>query len=196
MTSKTNSKVKTHPFDRIEEWSVTSLHGIPLHINVHLNIPFVQTEGRYTLDVEDDESGSFVGIGIYERESNSAYYWSEWELARQLTIPKFIAHNGISDLRKLQAWGFKIDESWLVYDTQLIGHIVDSSLRTYGMKDMTKRELGFTYPAYDEICGKKGTKGKKTLADFPAEKVAEYNACDTYYTFKLYEHQLKQLRCE
>jgi DNA polymerase I-like protein with 3'-5' exonuclease and polymerase domains len=187
-----NSSVKTkaikfHPFELINQWGVTATHGISIIHNCQdVEMPWQE---KSSLDVEDDEEGNFAGIGIYNSKANACYYWSDWELASQLTIPKFIAHNGISDIRKLQKWGFKLDESWLIWDTQLMGHILDSSLRTYGLKDMVKRDLGFEYPSYEAICGKKGNKGHKTLKDFPAEHVAEYNSCDTLYCYRLYEKQ-------
>lgn len=182
--------VKVHPFDpqEIEKWRVKDAK---LYINIQ---PRQFTTGSYSCDVEDNEQGQFVGIGIFDSDTSSCFYWSDWELAKQLTIPKFIAHNGISDIRKLQKWGFNVTEDHLIWDTQLIGHILDSSLRTYGLKDMVKRELGVEYPSYESICGKKGSKNHRTLKDFPVEAVAAYNGCDCYYTYKLYERQVTQLR--
>jgi DNA polymerase-1 len=177
-------EIRYHPFELINQWSVVSCHGASLTINP----PFFTFSGDVVaLDVEDDEQGGFVGLGI--AAGTFCYYWSDFELAKTLQLPKFIAHNGMSDIRKLQKWGFKIDESWLIHDTQLIGHIEDSSLRTYGLKDMVKREFGVEYPSYESICGKKTSKGHKTLKDFPVEAVAHYNACDTYWTFMLWMKQ-------
>lgn len=176
---------KVHPFERIQDWSVNSLHAVRLLINEPISHD--QFKDGISLDVEDDEEGNFVGLGIFD--GARCWYWSDFKMASWIELPKFVAHNGISDIRKLQAWGFKVDESWLLWDTQLIGHVIDSSLRTYGLKDMVKRELGAEYPSYLEITGKKGSKHHKTLKDFPVEAVAEYNACDTYYTYQLYLKQ-------
>ena len=178
---------KLHPFDCIDTWKVP----VSVYIDQILHTDFID---GCSLDVEDDEQGNFVGLGI--SDGDSCWYWSKLELAKDIRIPKFIAHNGISDIRKLQKWGFAVDESWLIHDTQLFGHIIDSSLRTYGLKDMVKRELNVEYPSYESICGKKTSKGHKTLKEFPVEAVAQYNACDCYYTYKLYEKQVKQLRVE
>jgi len=170
-------------------WGVAK-YGVDLFIN--LSQPPLLLDGA-SLDVEDDEQGNFVGIGIYGlpvMEGNFAcYYWSDWEIAKTLIIPRFVAHNGISDLRKLQKWGFKIDESWLIYDTQLMAHIIDSSRRQYGLKKLVKEDLGIMYPSYEDLCGKKGGKNHTNLSKLPLELVAEYNACDTYTTYQLYEYQ-------
>jgi DNA polymerase I-like protein with 3'-5' exonuclease and polymerase domains len=186
--------IKFHPFELINQWGVTALHKVPIYINPTFGIRLVD---GISLDVEDDEEGNFVGLGVYIPNppmtlNGVCYYWSDFNFIKGITLPKFIAHNGISDIRKLQKWGFNIDESWLLYDTQLMGHIIDSSLRTYGLKDMVKRELGFEYPSYESICGKKISKGHKTLKDFPVEHVAAYNSCDTYYCYMLFQKQLGQ----
>lgn len=182
----TSALKKVHAFERISEWSVIN-HGAKLYINVEPR----QFNTVCSLDVEDNESGQFVGIGIYDGET--AYYWSNWELAKQLTIPKFVAHNGISDVKKLQAWGFHVDESWILWDTQLMAHVIDSSRKAYGLKKLVKEDLGIEYPSYEEICGKKGNKNHKTLADFPVEAVAEYNGCDTYCCYRLFQKQMEKI---
>lgn len=192
MANKTLKPSKIHPFDRIEQWSVTALHGVQLVINMERYTSPISFPETVALDVEDDENGGFVGLGIYDPVSGQCYYWSHLGLAREIDIPKFIAHNGISDIRKLQKWGFKVDESNLIWDTQLFHHIIDSSQRAYGLKDICRREGIGEWPSYEEICGRRTGRVKKTLKEFSVEQVAEYNACDCYYTYKLFEIQ-KQL---
>lgn len=76
----------------------------------------------------------------------------------------------------------------------LISHLIDSSLKDYGLKACAKRELGIVYPSYDDIVGKRGLKAEQvTLDKQPLELVAKYNAMDTYCTYKLYEKQIKAL---
>lgn len=189
ITTKVIKKEKKLPFPIYPiNWGV-SKYGVSLFVN-HSAPLFL--DGA-SLDVEDDEQGNFVGIGIYDPFSKNCYYWSDWELAKQLVIPKFIAHNGVSDLRKLQKWGFKIDESWLIWDTQLVAHILDSTRKAYGLKKLVKEDLGIEYPSYDDIVGKRTEKQIKpriTLDKQPLELVSEYNAMDCYTTHKLYEKQL------
>lgn len=172
----------------INEWSATK-YGVALYVNPNL---FPKFPDGVSLDVEDDEQGNFVGIGIFD--GNACYYWSDWELAKQLTIPKFVAHNGRSDLSKLKKWGFKVDESWLLWDTQLYQHIIDSSRKGFGLKHLVKDLLGIEYPSYEDLTGTKTSKSHITLDKLPLDLVSEYNAMDCYATYKLWEHQSKQLR--
>ena len=172
----------------VSEWSVKR-HGIQLFIDA----PIRSFKAGVSLDVEDDERGGFVGLGIFDHHSRSAYYWSRFELAKQLTIPPFCAHNGRSDLEKLKAWGFAVDETYLIHDTQLYAHIIDSSRKMYGLKPLVKAEFNEEYPSYEDLTGKKTGKNHITLDKLPVELVAEYNACDTWYTWKLYDRQSKTL---
>lgn len=182
--------MKKQPVLPPTEWGV-SKYGIPLRVNSDPNRQFVD---GCALDVEDDEAGGFVGLGIYDGEA--AYYWSDWELAKQLTLPKFIAHNGRSDLAKLKKWGFKVDESFLLWDTQLYGHLIDSSRHSFGLKALAKEELGIDYPSYEDLCGRKTNKNHTTLDKLPVELVSEYNAQDCHVTAKLKDAQEKQVRPE
>lgn len=180
--------LKFHPFELINQWGVTALHNVQLFVQFR----YTGFADGVSLDVEDDEQGNFVGLGIYSPHSNTCHYWSDLECIPKNDLPKFVAHNGISDIRKLQAWGFKIDESWLLWDTSLMQHVIDSTQKSYGLKDICKREGLGEWPSYEDICGKKDKPGHKTLKEFPVDDVAQYNACDTYYTYKLYEKQRKQ----
>ncbi len=78
----------------------------------------------------------------------------------------------------------------------LIGHVLDSSLKAFGLKDMAKRELGISYPSYDEIVGKRTLKQsveRITLDKQPPRLVQLYNCMDCYATGKLREYQLGRL---
>jgi len=165
---------KVHPFDRLDEWAVT----VPKYINI-VNQPWNET---YSLDVENKPNGDFLGIGI--SNGSECWYWTEWKLAKQLVFKSFIAHAGTGDIGKLREWGFKVDESYLLYDTYLMEHIIDSTQRDYSLTTLTKKYLGHYYPDFKEICGK-----DKSFVDFAPELVAEKNFCDTLYTFQLMEHQ-------
>lgn len=182
---KTKKIKETHiPIEPISAWSVTN-YGIPLYLNV-LHKGF--TDGC-SLDVEDDERNSFVGIGLFEPNEKACYWYSNFELAKQLTIPKFVAHNGRSDLEKLQKWGFPVTQEHLIWDTQLMAHTIDSSRKMYGLKHLVKEDLGGEYPHYEDLTGKKSSKNHTTLDKLDPNLVSEYNACDCYWTYKLYEKQ-------
>jgi DNA polymerase I-like protein with 3'-5' exonuclease and polymerase domains len=193
-------RVKKAPYvlPPIENWSVSN-YGIKLHVNPDWG---VNLYAGMSLDVEDDEQDNFVGLGIYDPKLKCCYYWSSiknipvW--IRNEPPPPFIAHNGRSDIEKLRKWGFDVSEANLLWDTLLMQHILDSSQRKYGLKEAVKREFGVEYPAYEDIVGKHKTKcpnnvvgccGRITLDKQPLELVAAYNACDCYWTHRLYELQ-------
>lgn len=167
----------------ISEWGVHN-YGLKLEINP-IRVDF---NGLWSLDVEDNEQDVFVGLGV--SNGKEVYYWSDFTLI-PANLPIFIAHNGRTDVEKLIKWGFPIDHRHLVWDTQLIGHILDSSLGKagYGLKAMAKAQLNIEYPAYEDIVGKKKAKERLTLDKHPLELVANYNAMDCYATYKLYERQ-------
>lgn len=148
-----------------------------------------------SIDVEHDEQGGLVGIGIC-KEKTCWYFTSVRPgLAATLKMGEFIAHNGLSDFDCLRSWGINIKDSQLVHDTMIMGHILDSSLKSYGLKDMAKRELGIEYPSYDDIVGKRTAKQSSerlTLDKQPVELVALYNAMDTFVTYQLYLKQKGQ----
>lgn len=165
--------------------------GIGISINVN---PKGKTyTGPTALDVEHDESGGFVGCGLYCGGSSVDYY-SDLLLLRSIDFLSLaiVAHNGISDLEVLREWGIHVTDSQLVWDTMLLGHIIDSSQKDYSLKGMAKRELAISYPSYDNIVGKRGLKAERvTLDKQPLELTSMYNAMDCYVTYKLYERQKK-----
>ena len=182
------SKLKAVP--PVSEWSVMRF-GESVVINDNAMRDCFQD--GCSLDVEDDEQGNFVGLGIYKPDYHACFYWSDWNLARAVILPRFVAHNGRTDLEKLKAWGFDVDESYLIWDTQLYAHIIDSSRKMYGLKPLVKAEFNEEYPSYEDLTGKKGSVNHITLDKLPVELVAQYNANDTYWTWKLYDRQSKTL---
>ena len=185
---KTKEKKQPFPIYPIEAWSVEK-YGVKLYINPDWGINFYD---GMALDVEDDEQGNLVGIGIYDPKLNVCYYWNEpWQ---SRLVPKFVAHNGISDLRKLHKWGFNVTDEHLMWDTMIIGHLIDSSLRSYGLKDMSVRDLGIDQPKYEDITGKIGSNKHVTLRDIPLELTAQYNAIQCYTTYMLYKKQYSQIK--
>src|SRR5258708_36847589 len=118
-------------------------------INCYVNEPLPPVSEPVSLDIEHDESGGVVGIGLF-LGSTSTHYWYTNILSLgigNLRSLSLIAHNGISDLETLRFWGFEVKDEQLVWDTMLCGHILDSSLKQYGLKDMAKRELCISYPS-------------------------------------------------
>jgi len=145
-------------------------------------------------DVEHDEAGGFVGIGVYLGSSNTHYWISDPSVVSRTAFLSLalIAHNGLSDISSLREWGFNVSDGGLFWDTMLMGHILDSSLKAYGLKDMARRELGIEYPSYDDIVGKRGLKAERVLLDRQPPKLVQlYNALDCYATHQLYLKQIK-----
>jgi DNA polymerase I-like protein with 3'-5' exonuclease and polymerase domains len=171
-------------------------HQIQLTIN---HIPTDAFAGQtVSLDVEHDESGTFVGCGILVIGSSRVYYFSDLRLLASIDFSSIsiIAHNGVSDLECLRHWGIDVKNDRLVWDTMLIGHIIDSSFRGYGLKPMAERELGIKYPGYDDIVGKRTkhqTKERILLDQQPRELVSMYNAMDVFCTGRLYEVQKERI---
>lgn len=142
-----------------------------------------------SLDVEHNEEGDLVGIGLYDGVRCLYFTKVTPKLKETIISRDIIAHNGKSDFELLRQWGIPVLDSQLIWDTCLIGHIIDSSLKTYGLKDMAKRELGIEYPSYSDIVGKPKAKIRRTLDKWPVSIVAAYNALDCYVTYKLYQLQ-------
>lgn len=165
--------------------SVVTAIGLDVIIDPRLNSVLNRP---LALDVEHDENGGFVGVGVYDGEH--VYYFTSPDRLQWLVGVPIIAHNGKTDFECLRSWGIPVADGQLIWDVMLMGHIIDSSLKSYGLKDMAKRELGIEYPDYSEIVGKDGKHSTKiTLDKQPLSIVALYNALDCYVTYKLYEKQ-------
>lgn len=167
------------------------LSRIGINYELNPNVVGRSWTSPVALDVEHDESGGFVGCGLWDGNGDVSY-WDD--LAAFLHIPfhalSVIAHNGVSDLEALRLWGCDIKDTQLVWDTMLIEHINDSSLGSYSLKDIAARSLGIEYPSYDDIVGKRGLKAERvTLDRQPPRLVAMYNTMDVYVTKKIEERQ-------
>lgn len=180
-------------------------------IEIHLNEPFPPCEEPVSLDVEHDERGTLVLIGLYLPSSNRYFgYTVADNHLHSLNggFDRFIAHNWTGDFDSMRMWGINLTDEQLAWDTMTIGHILDSSLKAYGLKDMCKRELQFVYPEYDEIVGTHKGKTKKspacpriasdccgriTLDKQPLELTVLYNVMDCFVPAKLMERQKCQL---
>ena len=165
-------------------------------IEVKIDEPFgTPNEGLVAVDVEHNESGEYVGCGFYFGTSVAYYYSSLFHLhSVDFQSLAIIAHNGVSDFECLNMWGINVSNEQLYWDSMLLGHILDSSLKSYSLKDMAKRELGIIYPSYDDIVGKRGIKAERTTLDKqPLELVSMYNAMDCIVTWQLYLKQKKHV---
>lgn len=163
------------------EWGLQK-YNVSLQINKLPNIL-----GDYlVIDIEDDEKGNFVGLGLLCKNlPDIVWYISDFELVKSIdwTDKKIVGHNIKYDFHQLKKWGININPTQLVDDTQLMAYVLDSSKRKNGLKELTKELLGIEYPSYKELVGK--GKNKKTLDQHEVEEVANYCGMDVYCTYKL-----------
>lgn len=189
-SSKRSSGLSPEPWKLVppvKEWG-PERYGISVRINAvgaGFDVPAV-------IDVEDDEKGNFVGLGLYGG-GYECFYFTELDVHTKEMLGRipFVAHNGKSDLHKLRAWGVNVRPEQLVFDTMIASYVMDSTKESHGLKELARQELSIQYPAYRELCGK-GAK-KRTLADLPVELVAAYNAMDCIATYKLWKLYDKQM---
>lgn len=159
-----------------------------------IDIETTTITGPVAIDVEHDEAGNYVCVGVFDGTRSYAFTSAERLLASLANVGTYIAHNGKGDFEQLNEWGFRLSRDQLIHDTMLEAHLADSSQLGYGLKDLAKRELGISYPAYSDLVkDKKVSKTetfRRTLDKWPIEVVANYNALDCYVTYKLYEQQI------
>ncbi len=163
-----------------------------LGIKVLIDPTVYQIQSLAAVDVEHDEAGNLVGIGIYDGQQSLYFTKVESRLSSVLCSLQLVAHNGKGDFESLRQWGIPVSNSQLIWDTELVGHILDSSRRGYGLKKLALADLGIEYPDYQDIVGKRTAKIRRTLDRWPIEIVSKYNGLDCYCTYKLYEYQMKQ----
>jgi DNA polymerase I len=164
-------------------------------INVRVNCFGAGINYPISLDVEHDEQGNMVCIGVYDGQTHEAHIWTEVNDFVKETIEKaeIIAHNGKTDFECLRQWGIDVRDEQLIWDTELIAHIIDSSRKGYGLKKLAFADLGISYPSYEDIVGKRTAKLRRTLEKWPIRIVALYNGLDAFVTYKLYEQQKRTL---
>lgn len=182
-TSSSEGSVQS-PFDltKPETWG-PSVYGIDLCINDVTTLPSLAP--CIALDVEDDEKGNFVGVGLYDGNGRVLYFSEVSDaLLSAVKVRNLVAHNGKSDLHKLRSWGFKVTSKHLVWDTMIASYVLDSTKESHGLKELVFQELGIRYPAYRDIVTRRG-KAKQTLDLQPLELVANYNGMDCISTFRL-----------
>jgi DNA polymerase I-like protein with 3'-5' exonuclease and polymerase domains len=164
-------------------------------LDVRVNEVPREIKSPIALDVEHDESGNFVGVG-FTSDGHIIYYFSDLLLFNRIDFHavSIIAHNGRSDWDCLKQWGINVRDEQLYHDTELMGHILDSSRHGFGLKTLAEADLGVVYPSYDDVVGRrtlKQVKERKTLDKQPQELVALYNAMDVFATYQLYLSQQK-----
>ena len=140
------------------------------------------------VDVEDNEKGVFVGIGIMCDPTTVRYYSTlNPDLVAYLGSIDLIGHNIKSDAHKLRSWGVVIDAKRLKHDTMLKSYVRCSTKESHGLKDLCKEYLGMTWPTYNEMTV------TGTLDTQPIPKVAAYCGDDCVGTWRLNEYLDKNM---
>lgn len=157
------------------------------------------------VDVEHDEFGNMVGIGVYDGKSSLYFTTIRPSLVAIFAKLELIAHNGIGDMECLRSWGIPVQDSQLIWDTELIAHILDSSrIGGYGLKTLALANLGLEYLFYEDLVGKHkgksktgpkcpqtepGCCGRRTLDKWPVRVTALYNALDCWTPYQISSRQ-------
>jgi DNA polymerase I-like protein with 3'-5' exonuclease and polymerase domains len=166
-----------------DEWGVIN-HAVFLSVN---DESLLNNYGPVlSVDVEDNEAGSLVGIGLYDGSQRILYFTELTQpLKNILETCQFVGHHFKSDLHKLRSWGVNVNSNQLVFDTCIASYVMNSTKESHGLKELAWTELGITYPSYRDIVG--SGRNRKTLDLQPVELVAQYNAMDCFATYKLWQ---------
>lgn len=163
------------------DWGIQNHGGI-----LRVNYPYIlELSKPIIVDVETDEKGGFVGVGLTQDGKDIYYYTSLREDVKAvLETYRLVGHNLKFDAKQLINWGVNVKVSQLYNDTILMSYVINSTKDSHSLKDLGK-ERGYVWPTYKEIVGK--GKLKKTLDKQEIDLVANYNAMDVFVTYKLYK---------
>jgi DNA polymerase-1 len=166
-------------------------YGCSLHINDYC--PDINFNDPVVIDVETDEKDHFVGLALCQSDKY-VYYYSYWcaQLKGILNQSSFIMHGGNFDYVMLQKWGIPLTEDRYKWDTKILVYSVDSTLKKYGLKPLSKKLLDMEWPSYKEMVGK--GENKVTLDKQDTERVSNYCSMDALATYKLYKWSKNRIR--
>ena len=179
-------------------------HGLEVSIDDYSDFP---KETIAAVDIEtngveeSDPKFKIVCVGICgDGKKARVYFDIRPELISYLRKLQIVAHaGGRAEIPWLiKSYGdFSIEQ--LYFDTKTAYYVYDSARRKYGLKDILKEVFGVSYPTYKEITTDKEiiaslykNKEQKKLPKFvsleamPKEIVAQYNAMDCVYTYRLW----------
>lgn len=188
---------------------------VPLYIDDYQNLP---QGNILSFDIEtnsreiDDALFDFVCIGLSDGQRCWVYFDVRPDLINLLNRIGWVTQDGIhAELpwmrKKYPQYNWTPEHIYA--DTKIMGYVHDSTKKNYALKPMVEEYLGVQYPTYSEIVGnrdyikqacerrpelltqkKKGAvlPKKVTLVEVGQEITAQYNAADTYWTWKLMEY--------
>jgi DNA polymerase-1 len=158
-------------------------YGVELRVN-----PEGVPDGTLAvIDVETDEAGHFVGVGIMCDSSSVSYYSDLRDDVRAfLASASLIGHNLKFDARQLRSWGVEVQQSQLAQDTMLKSYVRNSTKESHGLKELAREYLGMEWPTYDDMVGT--GREKQTLDKQEVGRVAAYCGDDCVATFRLNQY--------
>lgn len=173
------------------DWSITN-YGGHLHVDDYTCLP---TDRIASVDIETNgkevtEDGfRIVCIGICCRNGHTYVYFDIRDsLLDYLRRVQIIGHDGKSaEIPWLAKYGVSIKQ--LYFDTKTGYYVYNSARKNYSLKPIIEELFQVKYPTYDEVISNKEWNGgvkKATLENIPKEIVAEYNAADCFWTYKLW----------
>lgn len=176
------------------DWSIENHGG-----NIYVDSKELPKESILTVDIETDEQDNIVCIGLTGNGSDVyVYFYPNNDFYTWLREKSLIGHDLKSaEIPWLAKYGFSMSHVYM--DTKIQAYVYDSSRKKYGLKDLIKSTFDATYPTYKELTQdkelikkitglEKKLPKKLTLDKLPREIVAEYNACDVFWTHRLYLH--------
>jgi DNA polymerase I len=156
-------------------------------VELRVNPEGVPNGALAVVDVETDEKGGFVGIGIMCDPSVVSYYSALGpDLVAYLGSARLIGHNLKFDARELRSWGVDIKPAQLAQDTMLKSYVRNSTKESHGLKDLAKEFLQMEWPTYEQMVGT--GKAKVTLDRQEIGRVAAYCGSDCVATYRLNEY--------
>lgn len=190
---------------------------IPQDVEIRINdYEHFPTAPLISLDLEYDEGDindrdfGLVCCGIFDGRTCFVFFETRPELIEYLRKTTWIVHDGIhAELAVLNRLYGGFSPEQIQYDTKILAYTLDSSKKNYGLKSLVKECLGIEYPKYTAIVTDSGfiqqacsrdaslftqlKKGptlpkKLPLRHIDQEIVANYNAADTYWTYKLWQY--------
>lgn len=139
------------------------------------------------VDVETDEKGNFVGIGVMCDPLCVRYYSTLGpDLISYLGSIDIVGHNLKFDAHQLQNWGVAISSTRLAQDTMLKSYVCNTTKESHGLKELAKEYLNMEWPSYDDMVGI--GKDKITLDKQDVAKVAAYCGDDCVATYRLNQY--------
>lgn len=166
-----------------------------MKIHIDSKEDWIRTGVHTTIDVEDDEKGGFVGIGLSQDGENVYYYTTITNYVKDAVLQHKLAGQNIKyDMHMLNKWGVPVRGHHIANDTYLMAHTIDSIAQN-DLKSLADRYLGMKWSRYTDLVTGTGKK-KLTLDKHPVEVVADYNAHDVVATHKLADHFLRGMTFE